>query len=293
MIKKKAAAKINLSLDVCGKREDGYHDIKTLMIMTDLCDEMEFSKSDKVSITPEFDFTIKDNFIYKAYLKLKKYTERNLPFNVKIKKNIPEAAGLAGGTSNGAKTFYALNELYNLNLKKEELIDLARPMGADFAYMMTGGFVLATGIGDELEILDDINLENVLLINPGIKVSTPEVYSKIKIKDERIKFDEVIKSLRELDIDNLNRYMGNSMEEVVFSMHPEVKSIKDKMIKMNGASLMSGSGSTVFGIFKNEIELERAYLYFKEKYDLCCKTKAGGNYGSFWYWSRHSWPLWI
>ncbi|MGI5949130.1 4-(cytidine 5'-diphospho)-2-C-methyl-D-erythritol kinase [Peptoniphilus sp.] len=281
MINKRAAAKINLSLDVCKKRDDGYHDIKTLMVMTNLCDDMKFSKSDKVSITPEFDFPMEENFIYKAYLKLKEYIGRDIPFNVQIEKNIPEAAGLAGGTSNGAATFYALNELYKLNLKKEELIELARPMGADFTYMMTGGFALATGIGDKLEALDDIYLKNVLLVNPGIKISTPEVYQKIKIKDERIDFDKVIKSLRDLNIDNLNRYMGNSMEEVVFSMHPEVKEIKHKIIDMNGASLMSGSGSTVFGIFENRSELDEAYSYFKEKYDLSFKTKAGGNYGSF------------
>lgn len=281
MINKKTAAKINLSLDVCGKRSDGYHDIKTLMIMTSLCDELIFSKSNSVSINPDFNFKMEDNLIYKAYLKLCDYKNMDLPFKVDIVKKIPVAAGLAGGTSNGAATFYALNELYNLNINREKLIELAKPLGADFAYMMTGGFVFASGIGDELKILDDLNLEYVLLVNPNIKISTPDVYSKIKIKEDRIDFKKVIDDLYKLDIDSLNRYMGNNMEEVVLKKYPEVKAIKDDMIKLKAASLMSGSGSTVFGIFESERELDKAYFYFKEKYDLCYKVKAGGSYGSF------------
>lgn len=281
MINKKAAAKINLSLDVLKKRDDGYHDIKTLMIMTSLCDELKFTKSDEVNINLDFDFPIEDNLIYKAYLKLRDYKNMDIPFKVDIVKNIPVAAGLAGGTSNGAMTFYALNELYNLNIDRKTLIELARPLGADFTYMMTGGFVLASGIGDELKILDDLNLDHVLIVNPNIKISTPKVYSKLEIKKERIDFERVIGALYSLDIDSLNRYMGNNMEEVVFKKYPEVKKIKDDMINMKAASLMSGSGSTVFGIFESKRDLDRAYFYFKEKYDLCYKVKAGGSYGGF------------
>ena len=152
MITKKAHAKLNLSLDVTGKRENAYHDIKTLMVMTDLYDEMKFSKSDKVE----------------------------------IEKNIPLAAGLAGGTSNGAGTFYALNELYDLKIPKKDLIKLSSSLGADFTYMMTGGSKLASGIGEILEEVKPIELENVLIVNPGYGVSTKEVYEKIKIDDRRI-----------------------------------------------------------------------------------------------------------
>ncbi len=281
MINKKAAAKINLSLDVLKKRDDGYHDIKTLMIMTSLCDELKFTKSDEVNINSDFDFPIEDNLIYKAYLKLRDYKNMDIPFKVDIVKNIPVAAGLAGGTSNGAMTFYALNELYNLNIDRKTLIELARPLGADFTYMMTGGFALASGIGDELKILDDLNLDHVLIVNPNIKISTPKVYSKLEIKKERIDFERVIRALYSLDVDSLNRYMGNNMEEVVFKKYPEVKKIKEDMINMKAASLMSGSGSTVFGIFESKRDLDRAYFYFKEKYDLCYKVKAGGSYGGF------------
>ena len=156
MIKKNAHAKLNLSLDVTGKRENGYHDIKTLMVMTDLCDEMIFSKSERLEIIPEFSFDLKSNLIYKAYELLKNRVGYDLPFKVEIKKKIPIAAGLAGGTSNGAACLYALNDLYKINIPRAELIEMAGGLGADFTYMMTGGSKIAKGIGDILEGVDPI-----------------------------------------------------------------------------------------------------------------------------------------
>lgn len=281
MITKKAAAKINLSLDVISKREDGYHNIKTLMVMTDLCDELKFSKGNQIEILPSFDFDIKSNLIYKSYEVLKNHVGYDLPFKVEINKNIPIAAGLAGGTSNGAATFYALNELYNLNISKEDLIKLSKPLGADFTYMMTGKSQMATSIGDELEEVYPIKLENVLLINPGFEISTVEVYKNIKINNKRIDFKKLLNALYELDIEKLNTYMGNKMEDVVFKKFPEIKNIKEKLIEMNGAALMSGSGATVFSIFENEKDLERAYNYFKDIYDKTYKVKVGEEFGCF------------
>jgi len=281
MITKRANAKINLSLDVVSKRDDGYHNIKTLMAMTDFSDYLYFKKSDEVKILPSFDFNIKDNLIYKAYEVLKNYVGFDLPFEVRIDKNIPIAAGLAGGTSNGAATFYALNDLYNLNISKKDLIELSKPLGADFTYMMTGGSKIATGIGDELESVIPINLDNVLLVNPGFGISTVEVYKNIKINESRIDFNEILKAIYKLDIDKLNYFMGNKMEEFVFNKYPEIKEIKEKLISMNGASVMSGSGATVFAIFENEKDLNRAYNFYREIYDKTYKVKVGEDFGSF------------
>ncbi|MBU5669856.1 4-(cytidine 5'-diphospho)-2-C-methyl-D-erythritol kinase [Peptoniphilus sp. MSJ-1] len=281
MITKRASAKINLSLDVISKREDNYHNIKTLMIMTDLYDELNFSKSNKTEIFPSFDFDIKDNLIYKAYEVLKNHAGYDLPFKVEINKNIPIAAGLAGGTSNGAATFYALKELYNLNISKEKLVNLAKPLGADFTYMMTGGCQIATGIGDKLEKVGPINLNHIILVNPGFGISTVEVYKNIKIDSERINFDEILKALEDMDIEKLNTYMGNKMERVVFEKFPEIKNIKEKLIDLNGAALMSGSGATVFSIFENQKDLDNAYNYFKNIYDKTYKVKAGEDFGCF------------
>lgn len=281
MITKKAHAKLNLSLDVTGKRENGYHDIKTLMVMTDLYDEMKFSKSDKLEILGDFDFDMKENFIYKAYLALRDYVDKDLPFKVEIEKNIPMAGGLAGGTSNGAGTFYALNDLYDLKIPNKDLIKLSSSLGADFTYMMTGGTKLASGIGEILEEVRPIELDNVLVVNPGYGVSTKEVYESIKIDEKRIDFDEVLQALYDLDIKRLNKVLENKMEDVVFEKHRDLLEIKNKMREFNSASLMSGSGATIFGIFENKNDLEDAYRYFKKTYDKTFKLKVGEKFGSF------------
>lgn len=281
MITKKAHAKLNLSLDVTGKRENGYHDIKTLMVMTDLYDEMKFSKSDKLEILGDFDFDMKENFIYKAYLALRDYVAKDLPFKVEIEKNIPIAGGLAGGTSDGAGTFYALNDLYDLKIPKKDLIKLSSSLGADFTYMMTGGTKLASGIGEILEEVRPIELDNVLVVNPGYGVSTKEVYESIKIEEKRIDFDEVLQALYDLDIKRLNKVLENKMEDVVFEKHRDLLEIKNKMREFNSASLMSGSGATIFGIFENKNDLEDAYRHFKKTYDKTFKLKVGEKFGSF------------
>lgn len=281
MITKKAHAKLNLSLDVTGKRENGYHDIKTLMVMTDLYDEMKFSKSDKLEILGGFVFDMKENFIYKAYLALRDYVAKDLPFKVEIEKNIPIAGGLAGGTSNGAGTFYALNDLYDLKIPKKDLIKLSSSLGADFTYMMTGGTKLASGIGEILEEVRPIELDNVLVVNPGYGVSTKEVYESIKIEEKRIDFDEVLQALYDLDIKRLNKFLENKMENVVFEKHRDLLEIKNKMREFNSASLMSGSGATIFGIFENKNDLEDAYRHFKKTYDKTFKLKVGEEFGSF------------
>ena len=281
MIKKNAHAKLNLSLDVTGKRKNGYHDIKTLMVMTDLCDEMVFSKSERLEIIPEFSFDLKSNLIYKAYELLKSKVGYDLPFKVEIKKKIPIAAGLAGGTSNGAACLYALNDLYKINIPRAELIEMAGGLGADFTYMMTGGTKIAKGIGDILEEVDPIELDHVLIINPGYGVSTKEVYQKIKIDKERIDFSKILEGIYELDIEKLNFYLRNKMEDVVFSLHPDLLDIKNKLRAFNSAPLMSGSGATIFGIFADEKSLEEAYDYFKEIYKYTYKVRVGEGFGSF------------
>ncbi|WP_019124851.1 4-(cytidine 5'-diphospho)-2-C-methyl-D-erythritol kinase [Peptoniphilus grossensis] len=281
MIKKNAHAKLNLSLDVTGKRENGYHDIKTLMVMTDLCDEMIFSKSERLEIIPEFSFDLKSNLIYKAYELLKNKVGYDLPFKVEIKKKIPIAAGLAGGTSNGAACLYALNDLYKINIPRAELIEMAGGLGADFTYMMTGGSKIAKGIGDILEGVDPIELDHVLIINPGYGVSTKEVYQKIKIDKERIDFSKILEGLYDLDIEKLNFYLRNKMEDVVFSLHPDLLDIKNKLRAFNSAPLMSGSGATIFGIFADEKSLEEAYDYFKKIYKYTYKVRVGEGFGSF------------
>lgn len=147
--------------------------------------------------------------------------------------------------------------------------------------MMTGGTKLASGIGEILEEVRPIELDNVLVVNPGYGVSTKEVYESIKIEEKRIDFDEVLQALYDLDIKRLNKFLENKMENVVFEKHRDLLEIKNKMREFNSASLMSGSGATIFGIFENKNDLEDAYRHFKKTYDKTFKLKVGEEFGSF------------
>ena len=171
--------------------------------------------------------------------------------------------------------------MYDLKIPKKDLIKLSSSLGADFTYMMTGRTKLASGIGEILEEVRPIELENVLIVNPGYGVSTKEVYEKIKIDDRRIDFDEVLKALYDLDIKRLNEVLENKMEEVVFESHKDLLDIKNKMRDFNSAPLMSGSGATIFGIFENKNDLEDAYRHFKKTFDKTYKLRVGEKFGSF------------
>lgn len=277
----KSYAKINLSLDVISKREDGYHNIETIMQKIELHDILEFEK-----INSGFELYIddkslscgEDNLIYKAWKALCDYTGRSLPVKINVNKNIPVAAGLAGGTGNGAVTLKALNKLYSLNLTEDELIRISVSLGADFPYMLKGSTVLAEGIGEIMTEIDDFSDIPVIIVNPGYGISTKEVYENLKLTDKKIKTDKIIENLKYKDVSRLENLLYNKMEESVFLNHSDIKEIKEKMQEFNAVSLMSGSGATVFGLFRNEEDLEAAYKYFAGLYKKTYKTfTVGGN----------------
>lgn len=279
-MKLKAYAKINLSLDVIRKREDSYHEIKTIMQKISLYDELEFKKIDKGFnfICQDKSLLTEDNLIHKAHRAMEAYCKRSLPLEISLKKNIPIGAGLAGGSSDGAACMLALNELYNLNLSMEELSEIGLGLGADFPYMLRMGTYLATGIGEKLEKISDFSNFHILIINPGYEVSTKEVYSNLKLDDKRIDFDSIIKYLENKDFSSLKNVFENKMEKYVFEKNPDLKKLKDDLSK-EGLSLMSGSGPTIFCIFDSEDKLDRAYEMYKDSYKYVYKAKTiGENY---------------
>ncbi|EFI41510.1 4-(cytidine 5'-diphospho)-2-C-methyl-D-erythritol kinase [Peptoniphilus sp. oral taxon 386] len=277
-MKAKSYAKINLSLDVVGKREDGYHNIKTIMQKISLYDEIEFRKIDRGFNLKSNVSSINndDNLIYKAWKCMCEYKNRELPIEVTLKKNIPIAAGLAGGSGNGAETLKAINKLYNIGLSIEELREMSLKIGADFPYMLTGGTVLASGIGEKLERLTDFNGVSVLIVNPNYGIFTKSVYQNISIEDNRIDFDKIVESMKYKSAKKLKGLLENKMEKVVFKNHPDIALIKCELENFGATSLMSGSGSTVFGLFDDDIALNKAYLYFFEKYKNCYKAVTVG-----------------
>lgn len=282
-MKLKSYGKINLSLDVLSKREDGYHNIETIMQKIELHDIMEFEKihSGLVLNIDEEVGKLEDNLIYKSWKLLCDYTKRDLPIKINVKKNIPVAAGLAGGTGNGATTMKALNKIYNLNLTKDELMKISLKLGADFPYMISGKTILAKGIGEELEELDDFSNVLVLIVNPGYGISTKEVYENLVLSEKKIKTVEISKNLKYKCAEKLKSLLYNKMEESVFINHKEIFEIKNKMEKFNSVSLMSGSGATVFGLFDSEKDLNKAYNYFKNIYPKTYKTYTVGGEDEF------------
>ncbi|MEF9991526.1 MAG: 4-(cytidine 5'-diphospho)-2-C-methyl-D-erythritol kinase [Paraclostridium sp.] len=256
----KSRAKINLSIDVLGKRDDGYHIVEMIMQTIDLYDNLKITeieeeliniKSDSVDIPLN-----EDNIVYKAAKILKDKFNIKKGVEISIQKNIPVAAGMAGGSSNAAAVLVGLNRIWQLNLSEKELEEIGLKLGADVPFCIEGGSALAKGIGEELTNIDGLSEDiNILICKPEIFVSTKEVYQALDIKElkKRPNNKKLIDALKNKDLEFISQNMVNVLEEVTTLKHKEIKEIEDIMIKNKAlGSMMSGSGPTVFGLFDNK-----------------------------------------
>jgi 4-diphosphocytidyl-2-C-methyl-D-erythritol kinase len=262
--------KINLGLDVLYKREDGYHEINTIMQQISLRDTLTIRDIEEDIVLGSNDDNLpldSTNLVYKAWKALQEKTGINKGIEINIHKRIPIAAGLAGGSSNAAAVLKGLNELWKLNLRVEELMELGVKIGADVPYCIMGGTALAEGIGEKLTKLKSFGGKLVLLANPGIEVSSASVYNNLKLKNNpQLDIKKMLSSLENNDLKSVADNMINVMEEVVIEEHPIIFEIKNEM-KKSGAlgALMSGSGSTVFGLFDDLDKLNYSMNKLKEK----------------------------
>ncbi|WP_100065656.1 4-(cytidine 5'-diphospho)-2-C-methyl-D-erythritol kinase [Miniphocaeibacter massiliensis] len=277
MYKINSYAKINLSLDVLNKREDGYHNIDTIMQLIELKDIIEIEKRNdnllNIKCNKSEVPTDKNNLIYKVWDILRKYKENDHGLNVYIEKNIPVAAGLAGGSSNAAYFMKKVNEIWNLNLSCEKLMEIGSKIGADIPYFFEEGTVRAEGIGNKFTKLKNLENLDILLVNSGCEVSTKYVYDNIKLS-KKSNINKLIESINLGEIFNKSVYY-NTMTEVSVTVCPEIKNIIDEMYELGAKiSLMSGSGASVFGIFENESDINRVYEKIKDKYKFVLKTKT-------------------
>ena len=275
-MKRKSYAKINLTLDVIEKREDGYHNIDGIMQMIDLYDEVEVKISDKFEITSNSKEIPLDekNLVYKVYYVMKEKYKFNENFSIHIDKNIPVSAGIGGGSSNSAVVIEMINELLGLKMSLEDRKQIGRKVGADIPYLLVGKTARTRGIGDELEILGSLPTTDILIVNNGVEISTPYVYSKIVPSGNSERVDKLISTYKNRKYDEFFSNLYNEMEEVSISYCPEIKNIKGKMYEFNCVkSLMSGSGPTVFGIFNNK-DINDAYEFFKKVYKNTYKVKT-------------------
>lgn len=264
-LKAKSFAKINLALDVKGKRDDGYHYVDMVLQSIDLCDILEFELNDElILLCSNKEVPLDENNLIIKAAKLLKKEFGGCGALIKLTKNIPIAAGLAGGSSNAAATLIALNKLWNLKIDVDILKKLALLLGADVPFCIDGGTKVAGGIGDILMNIKTPYLK-ILLVKPSISVPTKDVY-RLYDKLEFIGNNYTMKmvdAINSNNIINIANRLGNDLERVTTNMHPIIRDIKESMIKRGAiGSLMSGSGPTVFGIFDDDLALERAFNAF-------------------------------
>jgi len=269
-IVRKAYGKINLGLDVVGRLENGYHLVKMIMQMVEIYDELTFEKlpSGIVITTDSGELpTNEDNLIYKAAKLMLDTYKIDGGVKIHLEKNIPIAAGMAGGSSDAAQTFHGINELYGIGADTEALCSLGVKVGADVPYCIVGGTMLAEGIGEVLSPLPSPPEAYLLIAKPDINVSTKEVYQKIDTEgvEKHPDIDGMIEALKVGNLQGVVDRLGNVLATVTEKMHPIIMEIKEAMIECGAlGSLMSGSGPTVFGIFTDKTEVMNAAKVIEE-----------------------------
>ena len=272
-IEKKAYGKLNLSLDIVGKREDGYHLVRMIMQTVNLYDVITIEKKSEPGIvltTNQPDLpTDKDNLIYQAASLLMNEFQITDGVRIHLEKHIPIAAGMAGGSADCAATLTGINELFALGLSKEDLQKRAVTLGADVPYCILGGTALSEGIGEVLTPVTDVVPCNILLIKPSIDVSTKWVYTTLRWNEltSHPDIDGMITALDNHSLKGVSDKMENVLETVTIPSYPVIQEIKDKMMELGAKNaMMSGSGPTVFGLFPEEEKGKTAYKICKELY---------------------------
>lgn len=254
----KGYAKINLSLDVVGRLTNGYHLVRMIMQTVGIFDVLHFKRTDgEIQITSDAgDLPLgEDNLIYKAAALMKERYQIKGGIAVHLEKNIPVAAGMAGGSTDGAATLKAMNLLYDLGLSEEELCEQGVRLGADVPYCILGGTALSEGIGEVLTPLSPMPDCVLLVAKPDINVSTKYVYEQLDSREIALHpdVDGMRTAIEGKDVAGAARRLGNVLETVTAEKYPIVSEIKQVMLDAGAmGSLMSGSGPTVFGIFAKE-----------------------------------------
>lgn len=263
MIKTEARAKINLTLDVLYKRKDGFHQVEMVMQSLELADDLELFLLPEGKIELEVDHAElpadESNLAYRAAALLQETYQVDKGVRIVLKKRIPMAAGLAGGSSDAAAVLAGLNQLWKLQLSLETLEELAAQLGSDVPFCLRGGTMLAVGRGEELHALPDFPACHVVLAKLPVGVATPWVYgqySSVEVK-ERPDTQGVIHCLKKGDQQGVIRRLCNVLESVTIPAFPEIQWLKSKMLEFGAwASLMSGSGPTVFGFAESREQAE-------------------------------------
>lgn len=271
-MKEKAYAKINLFLNVVGKRFDGYHDLEMIMAALELHDVLTFKMhaTKDVVVTSNTSITKKpeDNIVYKVAKLLQEEFGVSKGVHIHIDKNIPVAGGLAGGSADAAATFRGLNRLWKLKMTKEDMVRLSANIGSDIPFCIHNKLCIARGKGEELYFLDKHLHAHVLLVNPNIHMHTKDVFAKVKDEDlvER-KITNMTNAIYNDNYELVTRELFNALEPISFELAPKIRAVKNTLIDEGlRAVLMSGSGATVFALSKNKKKLKQIQSKIEENY---------------------------
>ncbi len=272
---KDAHAKINLGLDVLRKREDGYHEVKMIMQTIGLHDTLTFKRTEDDRIVIESDSgklpLDEHNLIYKAAKVFFEETGQAFGVHVFLEKRIPIAAGMAGGSTDAAAAFEALNELAGCPCSQEKLMEIAVRVGADVPYCIMKGTALSEGIGEILTALPPVAPANLVIAKPDIDVSTAFVYKNLKVNelDSHPDIDGMKAAIEKNDLRGVTDRLGNVLETVTIPAHPIIGQLKDCCMANEAANaLMSGSGPTVFAIFDSPVKAEQAAEKIRSEFQL-------------------------
>ncbi len=270
-IKIKTYGKVNLYLEVIKKREDGYHELQMVMQSIGLYDEVRLGEKpgNEITLYTDSPYIPRDegNIAVQAAKLMKEEFQIDKGVEISIAKNIPVAAGLAGGSANAAGVLKGLNELWELNLGAQELRRLGLRLGADVPFALMEGAAVAEGIGERLTPIEGLKNTWMVLCKPGISVSTPEVYKALDLEvlTSRPLPGEFITAMEKRDLRTISNTMYNALESVTAKKHGVIGDIKKKMMQYNAmGTMMTGSGPTVFGIFKDQDRAKKAARNLKK-----------------------------
>lgn len=267
-LKLRAYGKINLALDVLRKREDGYHDVRMIMQTVGIYDQIDLRRKEKPGITVETNLSYlpvnENNLVYQAAGLLMKEFQIKEGLHIRLKKFLPVAAGMAGGSSDAATVLYGVNKMFHLGLSREELMERGVKIGADVPYCLLRGTALSEGIGEKLTPLPPMPQCQVLIAKPGISVSTRYVYENLHANsltpEQHPDIDCMVEAIRNRNLYQVAGCFGNVLELVTEEKYPVIGQLKQAM-KDTGAlnALMSGSGPTVFGLYADPRTARKAY----------------------------------
>lgn len=264
----KAYAKINLGLDVVRKREDGYHEVRMIMQTVGIFDRIDLIRTAEPGIQVETNLyylpTNENNLVYKAAKLLMDEFQITEGVQIRLRKFIPVAAGMAGGSSDAAAVLFGVNKMFRLALNTAQLMERGVKIGADVPYCILRGTALSEGIGEILTPLPPVPQCQVLIAKPAISVSTKFVYDNLHANalkpDQHPDIDGILQAIRDQDIYGIAGRLGNVLETVTIKEYPIIQQIKDTMLESGAiGALMSGSGPTVFGLFTNPKAAQTAY----------------------------------